>query len=74
MTGGSPAERVDAHMDRLAARLRPHATGGSLLNFLTDPARTRTAYTTDDHQRLAHAKRIWDPDNFFHRNHNIPPR
>ena len=71
---GAPAERVDGHMDRLVARLRPHATGGSFLNFLTDPAMTRTAYTTHDYQRLAHAKRIWDPDNFFHRNHNIPPR
>lgn len=46
-------------MDRLVARLRPHATGGTFLNFLTDPAMTRTAHTSD---------------NFFHRNHNIPPR
>jgi FAD/FMN-containing dehydrogenase len=71
---GAPAERVDGHMDRLVARLRLHATGGSFLNFLTDPAMTRTAYTTHDYRRLTHAKRIWDPDNFFHRNHNIPPR
>jgi hypothetical protein len=71
---GAPAERVDGHMDRLVARLRPHATGGSFLNFLTDPAMTRTAYTTHDYRRLTHAKRIWDPDNFLHRNHNIPPR
>lgn len=71
---GAPAERVDGHMDRLVTRLRPHATGGSFLNFLTDPAMTRTAYTAHDYRRLTDAKRIWDPDNFFHRNHNIPPR
>ena len=42
---GHQPERVDAAMDRLVARLRPGASGGSFLNFLSDPARTETAYT-----------------------------
>jgi hypothetical protein len=69
---GQP-ERVDAAMDRLVARLRPGASGGSFLNFLSDPARTETAYTARNYRRLAGLKRVWDLDNFFHLNHNIPP-
>ncbi|MDF2707206.1 MAG: FAD-binding oxidoreductase [Nonomuraea muscovyensis] len=57
----------------VVAALRPHATGGSFLNFLTDPARTRDAYTPADHIRLTQVKKEWDPDNLFGRVHNIPP-
>ncbi|NRQ40817.1 hypothetical protein HII36_54785, partial [Nonomuraea sp. NN258] len=57
----------------LAGWLRPHATGGSFLNFLTDPARTRAAYTTADHARLAQVKAAWDPDNVLGLSHNIAP-
>ena len=60
-------------MARLVARLRPGASGGSFLNFLSDPARTETAYTARNYRRLAGLKRVWDLDNFFHLNHNIPP-
>lgn len=73
------AAPADAGRDRaagvreVAAALRPHATGGSFLNFLTDPARTRDAYTGDDHARLTRVKTAWDPDNLFGRVHNIPP-
>ena len=35
-----------------AAPLARHATGGSFLNFLQDPARTHTAYTAADYRRL----------------------
>jgi hypothetical protein len=70
---GHQRERVDAAMDRLIAGLRPGASGGSFLNFLSDPARTETAYTAGNYRRLAGLKRVWDPDNFFHLNHNIPP-
>jgi hypothetical protein len=62
-----------AAVERFAARLRPHATGGTFLNFLLDPARTATAYTADDYARLAAVKATYDPDNFFAANHNIPP-
>ncbi|MCO5967265.1 FAD-binding oxidoreductase [Actinoallomurus soli] len=65
--------RVDAGVDALARRLRPHATGGSFLNFLTDPARTATAYTPEDHARLARVKKTWDADDVFRPGHHIPP-
>jgi hypothetical protein len=55
-----------AAVDGVAARPGPHATGGSFLNLLGDPARTPTAYTPEDHGRLAAIKRADDPDNVFH--------
>jgi FAD/FMN-containing dehydrogenase len=64
---------VNAREEELAAALRPYATGGSFLNFLSDPKRTATAYTAPNHRRLAELKRIYDPGNFFHRGHNVPP-
>ena len=56
-----------------AAPVRRYATGGSFLNFTKDPARTRSAYTAANYQRLREVRRIYDPDNVFHRNHNIGP-
>lgn len=64
---------VDAHLDTLAARLQPYATGGSFLNLQTNPARTRTAFTAADYARLKEVKRTWDPSNLFRLNHNISP-
>ena len=55
------------------APLARHATGGSFLNFLKDPARTHTAYTAADYGRLRAVKRAHDPDNVFAIGHNIPP-
>jgi FAD/FMN-containing dehydrogenase len=49
------------------------ATGGSFLNFLHDTTRTHTAFTPENHRRLREVKAAYDPANFFHRNHNIPP-
>jgi hypothetical protein len=66
-------ERVDAHVDALAGRLRPYATGDSFLTLLMDRAKTRTAFTAVNYARLVQAKRAWDPDNFFRLNHNISP-
>jgi FAD/FMN-containing dehydrogenase len=64
---------VDAVLDRLSARLRPHATGGSFLGLLTDVTRTRTAFTTGNYARLTDVKRAWDPDDVFRLGHHIPP-
>jgi FAD/FMN-containing dehydrogenase len=64
---------VDAPEPGLPETLRPHAIGGSFLNFLADPARTATAYTPDDHARLRAVKATHDPDNVFRVNHNITP-
>lgn len=43
----------------------PHVTGGSFLNFLKDPSRTRDAYTAADFARLLELKRAYDPGNLF---------
>lgn len=61
-------------VDDLGRRLQPYATGGSFLNFLTDPAKTASAFTDRDYARLREVKRAWDPDNCFRLNHNIPPK
>jgi FAD/FMN-containing dehydrogenase len=67
------AERMMAGVRTVADRLRPHATGGSWLNFLGEAARTADAYTDGDYARLRQVKAAYDPDNVFAANHNIPP-
>ncbi len=66
---GELTSAVEAVVDRL----RPHATGGSFLNFLGDPDRIANAYTPEDYRRLTEVKAAWDPDNVFRGNHNIQP-
>jgi FAD/FMN-containing dehydrogenase len=56
-----------------AAPLARHATGGSFLNFLKDPARTRDAYAPDEYEALSELKRVYDPDNVFCAGHGIAP-
>ena len=56
-----------------AAPLAEHATGGTFLNFLHDPARTADAYTAASWERLREIKRAYDPENVFRLGHNIPP-
>src|SRR4051794_26255586 len=53
--------------------LAPHVTGGSFLNFLKDPSRTRDAYTDADFARLLELKRAYDPDNVFGVGHGLVP-
>lgn len=74
-TIAKPAERnrVDAAMDALAECLRPFTTGGTFLNFLTDPTMTESAFTPDNHRRLTEVKRTWDPNEVFRLDHSIPP-
>jgi hypothetical protein len=67
----TPDRERDA--EAVADRLLPYATGGTFLNFLTDPARTASAYTGEDYVALRALKRDWDPDNVLGLNHNIPP-
>ncbi|MGV9305880.1 FAD-binding oxidoreductase [Nonomuraea sp. NPDC004354] len=73
LDGSRDAAEVDERMREVTGWLGPHVTGGSFLNFLTDPDRTAAAYTPADHARLAEVKRAWDPDNILGRSHNIPP-
>ncbi|RZS36494.1 FAD/FMN-containing dehydrogenase [Herbihabitans rhizosphaerae] len=65
---------VDARPAGLPEVVAEHATGGAFLNFLADPSRVQSAYTRENYRRLTHVKRVYDPDNFFHLNHNIAPR
>jgi FAD/FMN-containing dehydrogenase len=67
------AEPLRAGVRAVAAKLEPHATGDTFLNFLGDPARTSDAYTREDWARLRQIKVAYDPDNVFGANHNIPP-
>ena len=67
------AERLMAGVRAVAAKLQPHATGGTFLNFLGDPEKTATAYTAADYRRLREVKAAYDPANVFGANHNIPP-
>ena len=56
--------------------LRPHSIDiGSYVNAMTDvdENRLRASYGPDKYDRLAAIKRVYDPDNVFHRNANISP-
>ncbi|MCT9932124.1 FAD-binding oxidoreductase [Planotetraspora sp. A-T 1434] len=64
---------INTDVPGLPDALRPYATGGSFLNFLTDPTRTHTAHTPADHRRLRQIKHAYDPANFFRTNLNIAP-
>jgi FAD/FMN-containing dehydrogenase len=64
---------ADAADAELGDAVRPWATGGSFLNFLSDTSRTATAYTLENYARLRDVKAEWDPDNFFSFGHSIPP-
>jgi hypothetical protein len=64
---------ADAADPALVEALRPHATGGSFLNFLVDPGETARAYTPADYRRLREVKSSYDPDNVFRLHHTVPP-
>jgi FAD/FMN-containing dehydrogenase len=68
---------IRAYLRRVGAAMRPHATGGTYLNFLdldgATPDRVRAAYTAPDWGRLVELKRRRDPDNVFRFNRNVPP-
>jgi len=54
--------------------LQPHSEAGGYVNFMSsdDADRVRVNYR-QNHDRLAAVKARLDPDNLFHRNHNIEP-
>ena len=62
---------IDQEVPELAPVLR--TTGRTFLNFLADPARATSAYAEADLSRLRTIKRAYDPENFFHLNHNVKP-
>ncbi|HEY7970602.1 MAG TPA: FAD-binding oxidoreductase, partial [Candidatus Limnocylindrales bacterium] len=59
----------------LSATIRPFASGGVYVNFLGsgEDDRVRSAYDEQTWRRLAALKARLDPENVFHRNHNIAP-
>jgi FAD/FMN-containing dehydrogenase len=62
---------ADSTSPALSETLRPHALGGSFLNFLSDTERTASAYTAADWERLREVKATYDPQRLFSRNHAI---
>lgn len=59
----------------LAASMKQWTTGQVYLNFIGDEGLTRveTAYGPTKYTRLRKIKKVWDPDNVFRHNQNIPP-
>jgi hypothetical protein len=53
------------------------ATGATIYNFSglsdADPERVKLGFAPADYARLARAKAIYDPQNMFRINFNIPP-
>ena len=64
-----------AHGRRVAETMKPWTTGRSYLNFIGDegPGRVAAAYGPEKYARLQALKRVWDPENVFRNNQNIPP-
>jgi FAD/FMN-containing dehydrogenase len=54
--------------------LHPHSMGGAYVNFMMDEGRDRVRATyRGNYDRLTAVKAVYDPDNLFHVNQNIPP-
>lgn len=54
--------------------LHPYLAGGAYVNFMMDEGQERVQATyRGNYERLAKIKKKYDPDNFFHVNHNIKP-
>jgi FAD/FMN-containing dehydrogenase len=71
-----PGDEHIAWTRDLLSSLEQYGTGAAYVNFLSDPEdtqRLRVAYGAETYDRLAEAKRRWDPENVFHLNQNIPP-
>jgi hypothetical protein len=72
--GSPPGPHIAwARAARQAARR--DSAGGGYVNFIggdSGPDRIRAAYV-GNYARLARIEAIYDPDNFFHINNNIPP-
>ncbi|MEV3870960.1 FAD-binding oxidoreductase [Streptomyces sp. NPDC049906] len=74
---GITAEDTRPMYEKLFADLAPYSSGAAL-NFLgfgtqAGPERVRAAYEPADLERLTRLKAVYDPQNVFRLNYNIPP-
>ena len=55
---------------------KPHTISGAVLNYTSDTGdeRVRATFGEAKYERLAAAKRSWDPENVFRLNQNIRVR
>lgn len=51
----------------------PYATGGTYVNFTTEPEGEQSMAYLDNYDRLVQLKNEWDPTNRFRMNQNITP-
>lgn len=67
-------DEMTAWAETLFEPLAPYAAEGAYVNYLGNAGerRARAAYG-GNFERLVEIKRVWDPDNVFRSNHNIPP-
>jgi FAD/FMN-containing dehydrogenase len=79
--GVAPVEQADVMWNAgrdLLDGLRPWLSDRKHGNFLTAPdasvEQTRLAFDEADYARLQEIKAVYDPDNMFRINYNIPPR
>ena len=78
MVGVSPDPADAARIRDLAVRyweaLHAYSAGGAYVNFMMDEGQERVKATyRDNYDRLAKAKRKYDPGNLFRLNQNIMP-
>jgi FAD/FMN-containing dehydrogenase len=68
-------EKNIAYTRALATAMKPWATGRVYLNFIGDegPGRVEAAFGPQKFARLQQIKDVWDPQNVFCHNQNIPP-
>jgi len=63
-----------AKIRSIAAALKPWSTGSVYLNFIGDEGQSRVqAAFGARYDRMRQLKRVWDPENVFRHNQNIPP-
>jgi len=71
------AEGVQAHLALVAEATRPFQTGDTYVNFMeldgASADRVRSAYPSEDFERLVTLKDRYDPNNLFRFNRNIAP-
>lgn len=74
--GPTDIDRIRPAHAHMMEAIAPWSTGGRFLNFMNGEnaaKQVRSAYSAADYQRLTDIKAVYDPQNTFRLNHNIPP-